>query len=424
MIMQARNGERGAALVVAIMMLLALAFVGAALIFTAGSDLKISGADRRGTQAEFAAEAGVQEAMHRLAMRPGDEVTVNGETFDPAVRDTNNTPDPDWEVRIYAPDGSDPTSAGSLTYAPTVQSTSTGLDYLREGAFLSIRHKWRDLDGDGVRDAGEVVRYDPSKVPPENFTTGSIIEVIEVAGHRASARRRLQVETTRFPFTPNIFGALTCDSPIDVRGTVNICGHNHQADTPENTHLETNPPCSPNYDEPSGHLYGITTTGDEIDVSGSTDLLGEPAATDTSSTNPFYTLAEALGVTQDIVDDFLGRADHTSATEGSPLDGVTYIAGNATGGEKFSNVFGSGLLYVKGDLDIAGNFAWRGLVYVEGDAMLTGNPWILGAFIVKGTSQTTPGFSGGDPTILYSEEMIRIALEMAFDYIVLSWKEL
>jgi hypothetical protein len=422
--MQARHGERGAALVIALMLLMALAFVGAALIFTAGGDLKVAGADRRGTQAEFVAEAGVQEAMHRLALEPGTDVTVNGETFDAAIRDTSDAPDPNWEVRIFAPDGSDPTSAGSLAYTPTVQSADSSMDYMRDGAYLSIRHKWRDRNGDGIRDADEVVLFDPSKLPPENFDTGSPVEVIQVAGHRASARRRLEVETARFPFSPNVMAALNCNTIVDLRGTVNVCGHNHRADTPENTHLETNPPCSPNYDEPSGHLSAVMTTGDEVLTNGSTDLLGEPSASDTTSSNPFYSLAEALGVTQDIVDYLLAHADYHSAHDANPLDGITYINGNATGGNKFVDIHGSGLLYVSGDLEMAGNSAWRGLIYVDGDFKITGNPWILGAVLVRGKSQTNPGFGGGTPTILFSEAMIRISLEMAFDYVVLSWKEL
>ncbi len=420
---RSRQGERGAALILALAMLLALGFLGAALIFTAGGDLKVSGADRRGTQAQFVAEAGVQEAMARLSMRPGTDVTVNGETFDACIRDTASTIDPAWEAQIFTAGGATPTSANpSAMFTPTVQEASDALDYVRDDNLLVIRHKWRDLDGDDVRDAGEIVRYDGSRIPPENLATGSTVEVIEVAGYMANARRRLRVEVTRFPFSPNIMAALQCDTGVDLKGTINICGHNHSVDTPENTHLETAPPCSPNYDEAFDHLPAVMTTGDPVEVDGSTDLLGEPATTDTSSTNPFYTLAEALGVEQDVVDQLLADADHTSSNDGSPLNGITYVNGDATGSEKFNTVEGEGLLYVKGDLDIAGGFAWRGLVYVEGDVRITGNAWVLGAMIVQGDSDV--GFGGGTPSVLYSRDAIRLALELAFDYIILSWKEL
>ena len=105
--MSESNRERGAALVVSLMLLLAMGFVGAALISMSGADLKVAGFDQRGTQAQFSAEAGIQEVMHRMAVRPGDNVTINGITFDPAIRDANAVPDPNWEVRVYSPGGCD-----------------------------------------------------------------------------------------------------------------------------------------------------------------------------------------------------------------------------------------------------------------------------------------------------------------------------
>jgi hypothetical protein len=77
---------------------------------------------------------------------------------------------------------------------------------------------------------------------------------------------------------------------------------------------------------------------------------------------------------------------------------------------------------VNGDLDISGGFAWTGLVYVAGDVRITGNAWVLGAMLVMGQSDV--GFGGGNPSILYSRDAIRLALELAFDYIIISWKEL
>ncbi|HZL84982.1 MAG TPA: pilus assembly PilX N-terminal domain-containing protein [Candidatus Krumholzibacteria bacterium] len=420
---RSRQGERGAALILALAMLLALGFIGAALIYTAGGDLKMSGADRRGTQAQFSAEAGVQEALARLSMRPGTDVTVNGETFDACIRDTASTLDPDWEVQMFTPGGDTPTSANPSTmFTPTVQPTSSALDYVRDDNLLVIRHKWRDLNGDNVRDANEIVRYDGSLIPPENMNTGSTIEVIEVSGYMADARRRLRVEVTRFPFSPNIMAALECNTGVDIKGTVNICGHNHSINTPENTNLESAPTCSPTYDEAFDHLPAVMTTGDEIEVDGSTDLLGEPGPTDSSSTNPFYSLAEALGVEQDVVDQILADPDHTSSNDASPLNGITFVNGDATGSEKFNSVSGEGLLYVAGDLDISGGFSWVGLVYVDGDVRITGNAWVLGAMLVQGESDV--GFGGGNPSILYSRDAIRLALELAFDYIIISWKEL
>jgi hypothetical protein len=413
--------EHGSALLVALLMLMAMAFCGAALVMTASSDLKVAGEERRGVQAEFVAEAGVQEALHRLSLASGTTITVDGRTFDPSIRDSASPLDPGWEARVFA-SNTTPASSGSIHYTPTVQSGGNRLAYSSGSEYVSVRHKWQDLDGDGVRDANEIVLYDSNKFPPENFDSGSPVEVIDVQGHHGEARRRLRVECTRFPFAPNVLAALSSDRGVDVRGNVCICGHDHRASIPTGTDLSTNPPCSPNYDQAEGHRPAITTTGDPVDRRGSSDLLGDPTATDTSSTNPFYTLAQALGVTQDVLDQVLAGANHHSSHDGSPLNGITYIDGDATGGEKFNNVTGDGLLYVRGDLDVSGSFVWRGLIYVEGDFKITGTPWILGGIWVRGRSDYA--FSGGAPAILYSSEQLRLSLESAFEYIILSWKEM
>jgi hypothetical protein len=230
------------------------------------------------------------------------------------------------------------------------------------------------------------------------------------------------VEATRFPFVPNVLGAISSDNGVSATGNVKICGQNHQGTTPTGRTLESGIPCSPNHDAASGHLPAVTTTGDPVAVSGASSLLGFPAATDTSSANPFYTLAETFGVTQDVVDNMLANADYNSAGAANPQDGITYVNGNATGANKFNGDVGSGLLYVNGNLDISGNFVWRGLIYVEGDLTITGTPWIIGGVVAKGS--TNWAFSGGNPGILYSDEAIRLAMETAFSFVILSWKEM
>ena len=47
---------------------------------------------------------------------------------------------------------------------------------------------------------------------------------------------------------------------------------------------------------------------------------------------------------------------------------------------------------------------------------------ILGGVMVRGRSDYA--FSGGSPAVLYSKDMIRLALQSALDYVVLSWKEM
>ena len=96
------------------------------------------------------------------------------------------------------------------------------------GNVLTIEHKWKDLDDDGVREAGEIVLYDASKFPPENFATGSPVEVITLAGTRGNAQRNILVEAIRYPINVNARAALFCDKGVDVRGNVEVCGHDRK----------------------------------------------------------------------------------------------------------------------------------------------------------------------------------------------------
>ena len=153
---------------------------------------------------------------------------------------------------------------------------------------------------------------------------------------------------------------------------------------------------------------------------GSTDLLGSPSVTDTSSTNHFYNLAEALGVTQSELQDILSSPDQTSDSEAGPYEGITYIQGDA----RFNGINGEGLLYVTGDLTLAGNFSWVGLVYVEGTLRNTGNTWILGGVMAEGDLHVAVDFGAGTPVILYSQEALQQSLTRSMRYVTLGWKEM
>ena len=174
---------------------------------------------------------------------------------------------------------------------------------------------------------------------------------------------------------------------------------------------------------PTGCLVGIMTTGDIVDTRGSTDLSGQPAPVDTSSSNQFYTLAQFLGITQTDLDDILANADYTGVGIADPQNGITYVDNAAGADVKWNGGTGTGLLYVTGNFETAGNFTYKGLIYIEGNFKITGTPWILGAVIVKGTSEYVYAFSGGNPAILYSSEALAYFLQQSLNYVRIGWKE-
>ena len=412
-----RGGESGNILVVTLIILFAITVIGATMAMISSMDLKIAGNQRSSTRALPVAEAGMNEAIHRLSLPNPTTMTVAGWTGNAAISDAEPY-NANWTTRIYLTrPGSAPAGGTNVYTTGTIQNPSQ--PYLRYSAasgtaeVLTIQHKWRDLDNDNVRDANEIVRYDPLQIPPENTTSGFPVEVVTVTGHASNAMRVIQTEVTKRTMLARTLAALYCDKAVKLTGNCAFCGYNHSINTPPGTKPNA---CVP-YHLSSAHLPGVTTTGDDVQVAGSAGVAGNPQPIDKTATNPWYSLADVLGITQTEVNTMLAQADHTSIM--SPLNGITYINGNA---KINSNLTGSGLLYVTGDLSGSGGFQFKGLIYVEGDVKLTGTPWILGSLIVKGTSDFN--FSAGNAGVLYSKDALAQYLSQALPCVVLSWREM
>lgn len=412
-----RTGERGNVLVVTLLVLFAISVIGFTMAMVSSMDLKISGNQRTTTQSLFVAEAGLNEAIHRLSLPNPTNVAVAGWTGNAAIGDSEPY-NPNWQARIYLTSpGSAPAGNANLYTTGTIQDP--GRPYLEYSepsgtdGVLIIEHKWRDLDGDGARDANEVVRWDPMKIPPENMTSGFPIEVVTVTGQSADGERVIQAEVTKRTIIARTLGALYCDKAIRLTGNCDFCGYNHDINTPPGT----KPNACNAWHLASGHLPGVVTTGDDVKTQGSANVAGNPQPIDMSPTNPFYSLPEVLGLSDAEAASFLANPDHTSLA--NPMDGITVISGDANVN---SNLVGKGLLYIKGDLKGAGSFTYTGLIYVEGDVKLTGTPWILGSVIVRGTSDWN--FSAGNAACLYSKDAITNALSGAMPCMVLSWREM
>ena len=411
------KAESGNILVVTLLVLFAISVIGVTMAMVSSMDLKISGNQRTTTQSLFIAEAGLNEAIHRLSLPNPTDIAVGGWTGNVAISDSEPY-DPNWRTYIYnTTPGSAPKLSGSYVSTGTIQDPSNGyLEYSQSSGtdgVLMIEHKWEDRDGDGSRDANEIVRYDPMKIPPENFASGFPVEIITVAGHAAGGERIVQAEVTKRTMTARTLGALYIDKACRLTGNCDFCGFNHDITIPPGTKPNK---CKP-YHLSTGNLPGVTTTGDVVKTQGSANVAGNPNPIDDDPNNPFYSLAECLGLSDAEVASILSNADHTSIT--NPLDGITYINGDAN---ITSNLTGTGLIYVTGDLKAAASFYYQGLIYVEGDVKITGTPWILGSVVVRGTSDFN--FSSGNAAVLYSKDAITQALSGVMPCMVLSWREM
>jgi hypothetical protein len=289
---------------------------------------------------------------------------------------------------------------------------------------VTVEHKWVDLDGDGTRENGELVLYDARRFPPENFSTGFPIDVITVPSIVNGSRRTIQSEVTRLPLSPKINAAITSDRGVDVTGNMAGCGHNHDINTPQGT---KDPQCqnwelclNRSLDASSGCLTGIMTTGDAVASGGSTYLAGFPTVTDTSSTNPFYNIEEYLGISAAEWNAIQNHPDATTEAEAAVMSsGIAVIDLGATA--NFNALNSTGLIYVNGDARFGGNSIFRGMIYVEGNCTVVGTIWMVGAIIVRGTTNTA--FSAGNSTILYSEEAVRVYVGGSMPVREIAWKE-
>ena len=296
--------EKGIALVSLLVILAALTILSMGLIVFSSTEVRISDNQKNHTNALFVTEAGIQEVISRMELDPGTNVTVNGSTFDPAIGDDPENPDPDWRTELYlAPSASLPAPAGTEIIVPTVQSSANWLTYgdVTQGLLpIVVEHKWIDRNADGIRAVNELVRYDANVFPPQNFESGQLIEVITASGIVNGAQRQVRAEVMRIPLIANVGAAITCDNGVDLSGNISACGHNHALNTPSVTKI---PDCYP-FEECSARtqcsiencLVSVMTTGDDAVTGGSSDLEGFPQWADTSSANVFMEADEYLGL--------------------------------------------------------------------------------------------------------------------------------
>lgn len=410
------RNEHGNVLITALLLIFAASIIGATVVLISSTDLKISGNQKQETESLFTAEAGLAEAIQRMGSPDPTNVTVGGATFNAAIRDKEPY-DPNWKVYIRLVNQA-PTTSGSTTITGTVQNLNNAnvLQYSEPNGtndVISIEHKWKDRNGDGVRDPNEIVRYDPAKVPPENFDTGNPVDIVTVTGRSGQGKQTLQAEVTRQTLILKAMGALYTDKAVRIAGTSAFCGWNHDINTP----VGTVPNQCFSYHLSDHNLPGITTTGDNIDEQGNAhDIDGNPA-TNTSNLNPWYSLAEVLGVTDGQLAKVLSDPDYTAPADS--MNGVTYIQGDATIN---AGMTGHGLMYITGDARINGGFTYWGLIYIEGDLTIVGTPWVLGSVIVKGKGDYH--FGAGNGAILWSKDAIDTYVDELMPMNILTWRDI
>ncbi len=200
---------------------------------------------------------------------------------------------------------------------------------------------------------------------------------------------------------------MAADVAIAFKGNINICGHDHRADT----QVQASPPvCDASYHAPAPHTTCLpgAWSSNVIQQNGSPNVQGSPSNLQQQQATGFYSGPwDVLGMQQS---EFWSWVGTRYTTEPNPPQGIFYLDNdavkqNGTGDFAFNGGDGEGFLYVDGYLTLNGAFTWRGLIYTEGDLAINGNAWILGGIVVKGKASVK--IANGSAIVLYSTEAIQ-----------------
>jgi len=392
--------ERGVALVMALLVLLVISLLSVTLLMTVNVETKVSAHSTRQTQALSIAEAGVAEAIARI--RAG-EIPINTNARQVA-QIFNTVP------------GSVPVLGVDSIALATQQPVGDWLEYTgprRQDGVLTVQYK---------TDAAKTViyKYDPNKDPAVQTASGFPIFVVNSTGRKGTAQREIVTEVIQKPIQVNAKAALAADKGIDFSGNSQICGFNHDIDTPSLTPV---PPCAAWELASGGHINGAWSSGG-ITSSGSSTQPGWPVNNNPTQIGFYSGPWDVISMGQA---EFFSWVGAPYGTEPANPQGIYYLDNNgssqdATGDFKYNGGTGEGLLYVDGDLSINGNFIFRGLVYIEGDLKINGTVWVLGSIIVKGKSQIK--IANGSCTVLFSDDAISQSIaKYGGQFVTLSWRE-
>jgi len=398
-----KPGERGIALVMALVSLLVVAVIAVVLMTSLNIERRVSGNDLRDSQALNLAEAGVGEALSRIR------------NFDISLPQNN----PRSVAQIFL------ANAGSV---PVLGTDSTGIETKQPaGQWLTYSSANKGPDALTIEFKTDpaktkIYRYDANLSQPVQTTSGLPIYHITATGTKGTSRVRIVTDVIQKPYNVSVKGAFAAGVPITFGGSCNVCGMNHSASTPTGTLV---PACAA-YEIgglaqalPGGWTdTTITTQGAGNVVQGNPPMSG-------NNSNMFYAGPwEMFGMGQSEYYAWLGGSTNT---EPNPPNGLIYLDNNtttqdATGNYAYHGQDGEGYMYVDGDMHINGNFTYRGLIYVEGDLQINGTCWILGGLVCRGKTQVN--IANGNFTVLYSADAIAQALaKYGGQFVTLAWRQ-
>jgi len=394
--------EKGIALAVSLIFLTVLTLLGATVITSTTTDLKISRNYKASEQAFYAAEGGTEEGRARLRANAGANEIVD-----------NHPGNSQWRAYIGEQSKAQGKGydSGNGMHVRT-SSLQSDLDYVVE-----IRHRtdgggnvvyWGDGDGDGVNTF--------------NTTGGENVYIITGYGSMSDANKTVETEGSRVP-PMTVPAALYVEAPTTLQGA--------------STHVHGLDGCG----GPDLPGAATTLTAADITQNGMPDIQGVPPIQGTTTNLAVQAMIDSYKSYTDFSYN-VTSATHTGTTTPGPGDGwgtptpgatlqdpstcgvsnIVYYNTNGTYIKLSGGVTGCGVLLVEGDVNFHGNFSWYGPILLTGSVIFTGggNKQITGAVLAGGSA--VADVIGGNSNVIYCQDAITDPTEnLALS--VFRWKE-
>ncbi len=451
--------QSGIALLIVLVALLLASAIAMGMMFATNTETAINGNYRDTQRAYFAARAGIEEVRQRL--QPGTTNAITAPAGPPSLTAAN-------VIYVTNPTGSetvDPTASGSYNddelcheqfsgltcttlptgtawVAPYVASVAPGT-----GQTSALPYKWvrittkqnqssapYQVDSTKVSSgqvcwdgAHEAVAVAPSTCANAFAMQANPVWVLtSLAVTPGNSRRMVQTEVA---LNPPVVTNATVDSQaaVTLQGQLTVNSYDNCT-----CNMSTSPPSGTGCDKSK---YAIVTAG-SITTNGSASTItsgqtgGSPAGTQASApwpydinslintyknmpnvATPFGTNPTACSSTCQVSGSAYGAvsSNFTPLTPSAMSPQITYIPGNT---QLTSNVTGSGILVIDGDLNIHGGFQFYGLVLVKGSIDFTGGGSdtvnLYGAFLNGKNTTAQNDVLGGSVVLQYDSCALKV----------------
>jgi Tfp pilus assembly protein PilX len=375
------KNEKGAVLVIGLLLILVLTILGMAAMMTTAMELKIARNDRSAKRVFYVTEAGTEDARSRLQ-------GVGSASPIPDNQPTNAN----WKAFI----GTAPEAVLEGYIGDSNQVLYAPLNSSPDGNYLvTITHK--------KNPSGQILKWGYANgILGENTSAGNNIFVIKSHGQDTNgASKSVQIEATN--------ATLYAPAAVYARGNTTMQG--------TSTYVQGKDQCGPG--DGSSDVYGVLSKQNVIQ-NGNPFIDGSP--------NPVEKNSPVEIPVQELVDQFKSHANYNynivgqtmnGVNWGSPTPGATpedamsctdhnvvYINTSSTFVQLTGMGQGCGLLLVDGDLMVQGGFHWYGVILVTGAVSFTGGAEknVTGALLAG--AEASADLVGGNASIPYCSKAV------------------